>query len=223
MVRKKSNELTRRSLLKYTSVSGIALSSGCLAPGSTGETTNSASSAQETESDTEAQPPSDPSSLAVESRTLEQQSTESPARFEVSVSNQGARSIPVRFGPALLFTDNADESLNWADDLVIIPESDRVGGSKPFQTDDGCWRFPTDGYVPIQSILETRTIPPDGAITESYRVYTRGKSLRCLPPGEYKFQDKMTAGSDDQPLVLSVIVTVSEQQNVSTSAQMELR
>lgn len=151
---------------------------------------------------------------------VRQPSADAPARVSATLSNAGSSSVAVGFGPTLLFTDNsAADDLEWAEDLVIDPESHIGPWSDPIRTADGCWRYPEDGWQAIQSSLEYREPEPQQSIDESYDIYTAAKASSCLPTGTYRFQDKGVIRSTSQSLILTLILHVNDDQAVSATTE----
>lgn len=151
---------------------------------------------------------------------VRQPSTDGPGRLEARLRNVSREPVRVGFGPTLLFTDNANDDLEWPRDLVLDPESPGVLTPEPWKAKDGCWRFPEDGTIAIQSSLDFRKIGPDEAISETYDVYTRGDSLPCLPAGQYRFQDEEYIESESRPVVLTLEVRADENHRLSVDAKL---
>lgn len=157
--------------------------------------------------------------LSFSAQVLQQQSVDAPARVSARLENVGVIPMEVKFGPALLFTDNAADYLEWSETMVIEPGS-KVGFSdNPEQTADGCWRFPDDGIIGIQSILESRLVTPGESISEEYEVYTRGEETPCLPEGTYRFQDQGYVGSRDNPFVWTLELIIDEDGELRAKAK----
>lgn len=150
---------------------------------------------------------------------LQQATTQTPGRIVARLSNTGSEEVSVGFGPALLFTDNSSEDLEWPTDLVLVPDTETGPDDEPSAPTDGCWRFPDDGYIAIQSSLEWRKIAPGQSLTERYSVYTRGDFLPCLPEGVYRFQDKGSLERESQPMVLTLVLTINGSHELSVTAK----
>jgi len=162
---------------------------------------------------------------------LQQPSAEEPARFEARLRNVGSKTVTLGMGPTLLFSDNAAaDDLQWADAIVIDPETYIGPWEDPFRTDDECWRYPNDGRTLVQSILEETEVAPGDSITETYEVYTRGKTRSCLPKGRYYFQDKngfrsgALQGTDSmnkeaRDMILTVVLQIDGKHRITVQAQ----
>lgn len=124
--------------------------------------------------------------------------------------------VTVRFGPALLFTDDSNSSLQWAEDIVIDPKTDVGPWDEPVN-ENGCWRFPEGGARLVRSSIETRGIEPDHSIGESYDIYTSGDAVPCLPEGTYLFQDPIETGAG--AVVLTLKVAIDEGQQISSTGE----
>lgn len=186
---------TRRSVLR---LSGIVLGSsiaGCSAPSLSPNLTFSA-------------------------EMVRQQSDEAPARVSATLTNAGSSTVEIGFGPTLLFTDNtAADDLEWADSLVIDPETYIGPWSDPVRTEDGCWRYPAEAWRAIQSILEYRELEPQQSIEETYDIYTAANASSCLPNGSYRFQDKGVIGNDSQSVTLTLVLHVDDDQEISATTE----
>jgi hypothetical protein len=161
---------------------------------------------------------------------LQQASAEEPARFEVRLRNVGSKTVTLGMGPTLLFSDTAaTDGLQWADAIVIGPETYIGPWEDPFRTDDGCWRYPNEGYL-VQSILEEIEVAPGDSITETYEVYTSGKTRSCLPKGRYYFQDKngfrsgllqgtANVSREARDMILTVVLQIDGEHRITVQAQ----
>lgn len=195
-------ELSRRTVI---STALPAVTSGCgTVPGGGGSDASTPNDSS----------PPGVSSVSFSARVTDRASADSPATVVVDLGNTGNSAVDLRYGPTLLFTDDAEE-YEWADKLVLDPGDEGVLLDEPTLTDD-CWRFPADGEVAIQSILETRTLGPGATLTETYDVYTRDGG-DCLPAGEYRYQDGVTVGSD-ATVVLTLTLSVVRDGTISASA-----
>lgn len=160
--------------------------------------------------------------LAFSAEAIAQSSAGAPARIEARVRNVGDEAIELGFGPALLFTDDADDALQWPDELLLDPDSSGVVNPDPETGENGCWRFPEDGWQDVRSVLRFREIDPGSAVEETYAVYTWGKSLPCLPAGTYTFQDRAYLESESRPLRLTLEVTINERSRLSARGRLEM-
>lgn len=154
-------------------------------------------------------------SLSFTGDVLRQASDEAPARVKAILSNRGQSSVDVGYGPTLLFTDNAGGLYDWPEDLVLKPETYIGPWDDPYQTDDGCWRFPEEGQTLVESSLEWRTLEPNQSLSEEYNIYTRGDSLPCLPQGTYRFQDGKFLEQEDESLIFTLALEVSDNKQVT--------
>lgn len=126
--------------------------------------------------------------------------------------------VEVGFGPTLLFTDSSGD-LEWADELVLKPQTNVGPWDEPYQAEDGCWRFPEGGRQPVLSSLEWRSLGRSQSVSEEYTVYTAGGMGSCLPTGEYRFQDEAYAGSEDRAMTLALVIEVDGNRQLSVSAE----
>lgn len=196
-------DVTRRSALRLGVVVSTSLA-GCsgVSPLGSGETATSSSYP-----------------LTFSAAASRQASADAPALVTARLTNRGHKRVQIGYGPTLMFTDNADPTLTWADDIVIAPTTNVRPWDDPVQTEDDCWRFPKDNPRPIQSILNWTELPPDSSLSEAYNIYTYGESSPCLPPGSYRFQDKGYFESESQPMVLTLVVEINDEHRVSASAE----
>jgi hypothetical protein len=208
-------EMTRREALQ--------LSSGALAPGVAGCLTSPSGRSDATSTTTHAPEPTttattsptrDPQ-LRFAAEVLQQASPEAPARVAAHLTNTEERPVSVGYGPTLLFTDDASDELDWARDVVLVADTYTGPNDEPSEPTDGCWRFPGDGYVAIQSSLEFREIPPGESLSEQYSVYTRGRSSACLPEGTYRYQDEEYFEEESRPMILTLVVRIDENGRLS--------
>lgn len=164
--------------------------------------------------------PGSPSNLRLTATARSRVTDGDPARIEAAVENTDDRPIEVRFGPTLLYTDNSEDFLEWADEIVLDPDTYIGPWAEPFETDDGCWRYPADGEILTQSIAERYRFEPGDSYSERYDVLTIGEDVPCLPDGTYRFQDLgYTAGEDSVDLLFTVDVTIDTQGAVSAEAR----
>ena len=208
-------DVSRRSLLRFASV-GVSVSfTGCSATAPT----NTESPTQSPTSPSTALPTeSGPVSFSAE--IIRQSTTEQPAQLRSRLDNQSTETVQVGFGSALLFTANlAADELNWADQIVIDPETYVGPWAEPTQSSEGCWRFPEDGPVLVQSNLDWRELSPSDSLTETYNVYTSGTSGSCLHEGNDWFQDRGYLGDQSQELTLTLSVQIDTDQQLSVNTR----
>lgn len=117
-----------------------------------------------------------------------------------------------------MFSDNS-AVLDWADKIVLDPETYIGPWSEPVRIDDGCWRFPEDGEQSIQSIVEYYEIAPSQSLREEYDVYTSSHASTCLPEGTYRFQDQGTGGGEAYGPTLTLVLEIDEHQQLSASTE----
>lgn len=154
--------------------------------------------------------------LAFDAEVVRQASADTPARVRATLENTGTTAAEVSYGPALLFTDNADNGLSWPRALVLDPETYVGPSAEPYQDEEGCWRFPEDGAQAVQSSLETRELAAGESVSEAYDVYTR-ETGPCLPAGTYLFEDKGSLGS--RALVLGLELAVGEDGTITATGR----
>lgn len=212
-------DLPRRSVLHLAGI-GVGMSvTGCSAIESTPtESPTPHSTPTSTESPTTSPPQSGPVTFSAE--VLRQATNEHPPQLRARLENQSSDTVRVGFGPALLFTDNvASDELEWADQLVIDPETYVGPWDEPTQSADGCWRFPEDGSRAIQSSLNWRNLSPSDSLTETYDVYTSGTSGPCLPDGTYRFQDKGNLEDEAHALILTLSLQIDTDQQLTVNTE----
>jgi hypothetical protein len=161
----------------------------------------------------------DPGSLSFAAEVAEQPSSEAPARIATRLRNTGSEPVRVGLGPTLLFSDGTEE-LAWSSELVLDPDDPGVkmpGETRPV---DGCWRHLADSAQPVQSILEWHTIEPNGALSETFDVYTRGDSGPCLPEGTHRYEDRIDVGNESRSVTTTLVVRVSSDRTLSAAATM---
>lgn len=214
-------ELTRRSVLHFSSIALSLGASGCTAISpreSNGATATQAKSPTSVDTNSSTDSQTQTPSLRFTAKVTRQASSESPGRVTASLTNAGSTPTSIGFGPALLFTDNtSDDDLDWANDLVPVADTYTGPNETPSKPTSGCWRYPEDAHVGIKSSIDFRELLPEQSITEEYSIYTRGNSLPCLPQGTYRFQDKGYVQDRSQELILTLILTIDENQRMSAS------
>lgn len=144
--------------------------------------------------------------LAPRAAVINQPSVDSPATVQLSVENRGSAEEQVRFGPALLFTDDTAENLRWSEEVLIDPTTDVGTWSEPERSTDGCWRFPEDGDRSVISSIDTRTIPAGESLSEEYTVYTSEEASECLPTGEHTYEDILDTRVGRRVLSLRIVI-----------------
>jgi len=169
-----------------------------------------------------------PSELEFSASVQRQASESDPARLRVELENPGPKPVAVRFGPALLYTQDG-EDLEWSDELVLDPDTYIGPWDDPVQTDDGCWRFPEDGETAVQDEAPRYTLEPESSIGEDYDVYTVGMDGPCLPEGSYRFEDLgqqdlgVTDEDEEAPdLLFTLDIGIGESSELSAEARIEV-
>ena len=205
---------TRRSALRLTGCLLIGTIGGC----SSRASENNPADSMTSESSPEASPTETPSTEGLPSFTgeiLRQASDEAPARVKAILLNDGQSTVEMGFGPTLLYTDNAGGIHDWPQDLVIDPDGYIGPWDDPYQSENGCWRFPEDGQTLVQSSLEWRTLDPGQSVSEEYNIYTRGDSRSCLPKGTYQFQDGGFLEREDQAVIFTLTLEVGDDRQLT--------
>lgn len=191
---------TRRSALRITGGLLTTALGGCPMPSS--ETTPTDRSRVNADS------------LSFSGAILRQASDAAPSRIEATLSNDGQKAAEVGYGPALLFTVGEMVSA-WPENILLDPNADVGPWDEPYQSDDGCWRFPEDGRTPVQSIIRWRTLEPNQSLRQEYYLYTRGASRPCLHAGKYRFQDAGYIGSEDQSIIFTLRLEIGTDQQLT--------
>ncbi|NLV09103.1 hypothetical protein ACAH01_01030 [Halomicrobium sp. HM KBTZ05] len=196
----------RRRLLHSLAGSALIGVSGCLGR-------PDASNTSESPTTTAAETPS-LSSLSLTGAVETQSTTDHPARISLSLANRGDSAVTVHMGPTLLFTDNSSAQLEWADAIAIEPAGRGAELSADPVREGECWRVPDTAVPVVQSSLDAVPLGSDEPVTETYEVYTRGVSGTCLPSGQYRFEDQIYLETEDRPIVLSVVLSVTDDQQI---------
>lgn len=208
-------DLPRRSVLHLATI-GVGMSvAGCSATAPTNtESPNPSSTESPTASPTQSVP------VTFSAEVLRQATKENPPQLRTRLENQSSGTVRVGFGPALLFTDNAaSDELEWADQLVIDPETYVGPWDEPTRSAEGCWRFPEDGSRLVQSSLNWRDLSPSDSLTETYEIYTYGTSGPCLPEGTYQFQDKGYLEDEAHALILTLSLQIDTDQQLTVNTE----
>jgi len=151
---------------------------------------------------------------------INQQSQDTPVLTEARISNVGSEKLELGFGPALMISDGtSSDNEAWPEDLVLDPKSNVGSISSPVQSDDGCWRFPEDGRIIIQSSLSYRELAPEESISERYQIYTAASAKTCLPSGKYKFQDNIIGRKSNTSVLLKLTLNIDGEVEISASME----
>lgn len=154
--------------------------------------------------------------LTYGAEVLEQLSAEAPASVRTMLLNHGDATVGVeaRETVVLEFEYGPDRA------VLLFPETPVGPNETPSGPAGGCWRYTDDGFL-VRDVAELHEVDPEGAFTETYRVYTRGEERSCLPDGQYGFgatvRDGEVEEEDEAELELRVDVTI-DGGHVSVSA-----
>lgn len=142
--------------------------------------------------------------LSYDAGVLEQPSTEAPASIRTMLVNHGDATVRVeaRETIALRYEYGPERA------VLLFPETPVGPNETPSTPEGGCWRYTDDGFL-VRDLAEFHEVDPDGAFTETYRVYTRGAERSCLPDGAYGFSATVRDGEENE-LEVRVDVTVED-------------
>ena len=214
--------MNRRSYLQAVSLVGAGSLAGCSTTTSPTTETPDPATSQSTESpttsSTETQTASTPQSILVSfsAEVVRQTSKDAPPQLRAQLTNQSSKIVEIGLGPALMFSDDS-EPLEWADELVLDPETHVGPWSEPTQSADGCWRFPEDGTRLVQNSIEWHELSPSDSLSDTYSVYTFGNTGSCLPEGVYRFQDDVYLGNEENTLVLTLSIQADADQQLTVN------
>lgn len=202
---------TRRALLAAAATT-VATLPGCAAVRSDSDdtpTTNRSptGTATPTETATETVPP-DPAALSFSATVAQQAGADAPARFDVTLANDGDAPVAVGADPALF----AGFAGTFPELALVVRDASGVDASRT----DGCWRVTVDkDQAPVERAV--REVPAGDAITENYDLYTRDRAEECLPAGTYAVTADLPVVGVDEPVSLTLqfgiedgLVTVDE-------------
>lgn len=199
--------LDRRALLRASAICAGGVNAGCV------DSLPSMQSDPSTPPET-ATPAETGGPLTFGARVVDQPSTDSPATIRTALTNAGERPVMVGTGPTLVFRAGQHA---FEHGIVLSPETYVGPNETPDAPADGCWRYTDDDFL-VQDVREWHTLDPDESFVEHQRVYTVGTGGPCLPTGEYRFGDEdVVWGKDSRTLLLTVVLTVHEDQQMSVS------
>ena len=209
----------RRSLLEALGGVAVVETTGCISSMGSGSEARSERSDETaaTAGDARTVTMGDTGALSFAADVAEQPSSEAPARIAARVETTGSEPVRVGLGPTLLFSDDSGD-LAWSSELVLNPDDPGVKMPGETRSIDGCWRHLADAKQPIQSILEWHTIEPNGSLSETFDVYTRGDAGPCLPEGTYRYQDEILVGNESRSVTTTLVAEVSSDRTLSTAA-----
>lgn len=204
---------SRRKALKSIGVVVTATTSGCNSF-SLSQTDNQESETQTTASGLGKGGPK----LSLTAEVMNQSTADTPAQIMTTITNIGSELIEVGFGPTLVFRGiTTEDSQAQPGDLVLDPDTYVGPWDDPFQSDDGCWRFPEDGDQSVQMSLEYRQLSPSETYTEQYSIYTLGDVSECLPTGTYTFNETITRRSEPTSFELNLGIRILSGNQVQIS------
>lgn len=167
--RRRTRARTRRGFLVASSA---ALLAGCSSRnGTTADRTPAETDAKARTTASAGTAPSTPAVTAddfpFEAKVLAQATEESPARLELSLTNDTERTVELGFQPRPPFGGVVGENDDGAE-LVIVPDNDTVSPGGATWTGE-CWVW--EGEVLVIAFLDWRTAEPGTAFTERYSMY----------------------------------------------------
>lgn len=150
-----------------------------------------------------------------------QPSEDSPGQIEIVFANVGADARKFQFGATPPFSPDWGDHAKSPARMVLVPsdldEFDNVSiydvnddgelNLIPERPTNQCWQL-EDMIARLDEFLGA-TIPACGSISTTYDVFGHPENERCLPPGEYQFEDSWYEGDDvetDIPLEATVRV-----------------
>lgn len=213
--RRRTRARTRRGFLVASSA---ALFAGCSSRnGPTGDRTPTETDAKARTTASAGTAPSTPAVTADDfpfgAKVLAQATEESPARLELSLTNDAERTVELGFQPRPPFGGVVGENDDGAE-LVIVPDNDTVSPGGATRTGE-CWVW--EDEVLVIEFLDWRTAEPGRTFTERYSVYYGHRDGDgnddgdggCAPDGTYVFENTVM-GDGGQFLALSLSLELAD-------------
>lgn len=217
--------VTRREALRFSGTALCGVAGGCLyARDDSEERANRSGGSSTARSPGKTQQSeASPDDTRLEERlrfsanVIRKSSSDSPVRIAAELVNTGSETVQIGTGPTLLFSDHGpNDDLKRADDIVIDPGSYIGPWGEPYRTEAGCWRFPEDGSMLVQSSWERRELDPDDPFRETYEVLTRGDASPCLPEGVYRYQDRISGPPESHEYTLTLVLEIDSSGKLTT-------
>lgn len=203
--------MQRRTFLTVAGTTSVAGLGGCVC------SDGASPSSETTTSSTEPLPPST-EDLSFTANVLTQASTESPPLIQISLRNNAEETVELEYGATLLFSDVSGE-VEWADAIAIEPEHRGANLSPGPEQDGRCWSVPGDATLETISILNAVILGFKDELTEIVSVYARPATDECYPPGEYRFEDRMSFIQTESEFEIALRISIGADGEIVASGE----
>lgn len=209
-------EYNRRNMIRQFGGVTFGLLAGCV-----GDSQSNDENTRHSQTDDSMWPGTvvDPEQLDFSARIVGQQTADSPAAVEVELINSSSSKTTIMTGPSLLlgFGGPDSGSVDWSEELVLDPRASVGPWSTPTVTENGCYRFPTDGERLARAQAVYHELASNDSIVDTFDIYTYGEDRPCLPEGSYPYEDVVYVGQQSNSAITRLGLAVDKDTTIHVS------
>lgn len=190
--------INRRELLASTVVALSTPIAGCASLG-----------------DSQTSPAEEIDQLRFSAQMLTQSTSESPPKFQATLSNTGKSRVRIEYEQVLFYNGPYEPP----EDFLVYPSE---LWSVPTDRTSGCWQLPPDWSqtrLTVLDILNREHLRPDEAFPMTLYVLSNPDNDGCFPPGQYTVSQRFRVGDEEmKSATMELTLQVKDNGRIAVSA-----